>query len=1239
MKVQDLEIEDIIKKKLQTDGIEKLFPPQTEAIQKGILAGKNVVVAIPTASGKTLLAILAIFEKLRKFPKTKAIYLAPLKALASEKYEEIQEFATLLGYKVGLSTSDFDSNVNWFWKKQIIVATNEKFDSTLRYNPDWLERISIVISDEIHLIENPDRGPVLEVVLARLLNSVPDCQIIALSATIKNAQELAEWLKAELVISEWRPVKLKEGVWANGRIHYPDNSYVTMENVSKIGYIDLAIDCVKQGGQSLVFCNTRKSVISSATQIGYTYNKILTSQDRTQLIEVVNKLKRSGEKTKLLEDLISVVNYGVGFHHAGLNNMQRKIVEEAYKKQILKIITASPTLCLASKTKIWSSHYSVQVKDFDGKEKLWTKKDNSLFLAHACGVIKNPPPLKLLELSSNLGYKIQVTYNHKVLVKRENMQKIIPAFEVRKFDLIATAGRLSPSKFERKKLDSNLLAIKNNVLYLLGVAFSKSQFSSSAILKFSSKNVYLKIAKEILNSFDVPYIFQDANNKVHLVVSTDKLGNLLELEKNDKKFVGFCYFQPLFLAKPFLRGIFEHNTELNSKKGILLTCTSKRKAKAIQKLLLYFGIVGKILVNSITDTAIKPKKIEIRTKHLSTTNFLAAEKLTLARFQLLIEDNRSIITFFSTIGLSINHQCDILQFLINKFGKQAFSFGCKVCSSLSNSEKFKNLRSSWQCWIARKKYFSPEENDSKYHLDKEQNDTYSKNFHSNLMEIVVGTNITLQLNSTKVKAEHNLQYTYSKKVKLQDIFRIKCMNCKNQASLLLDESKLIHKFENDIFWDTVNEIKAVNNTDNVFDIVLKSNPKNDHMFIAEGFIVHNSSGVNLPGRRVIIRSLTRYNQIKGNHFIPVLEYKQMAGRAGRPKYDKYGEAIIIANKNGPNEMLKRYVTADIETIYSKFGSEVSLRSHLLGFITSNNVTDFESAMEIVSTTFYGHQNSDQLFFIEDTILHVLDQLVAGKLISKKEPYFVTKFGELVAKLYLDPLSATIIRDGLLESKDRIDLKAIAYFWLLVRTPDSFTFFYRESEIDFLLDKLEENSNQNMINEEQESEIQFNLRLREMKTITILDMWIEETSEQQIEAKTNITSGDIHSIIGTISWLFVATEKIAKLFRLDNHEVYLNELKLRIQYGIKAELLELIKLHGIGRKRARKLYNQGFRSIKDISPKRLRNLEQILGKKVAQTILKNLREGVKENVPLGEVFLENEEEEVLEQNQQSLDAFF
>jgi helicase len=200
------EIQDILKKQ----NISQLRPCQEQSIKKGLFStNKNQLVCTPTGSGKTLVAEMAMLQAIL-LKKRKVIYIVPLKALASEKYKEFVELYGNL-FKVRISIGEIQ-NEQYVYDYDLLLVTAEKLDSLMRNNREVLEGVGLVIADEIHLINDEKRGPTLEILLSIFKSSFYRVRIIGLSATIGNYQEIGEWLNAEVIYDEWRPVELEHHV-------------------------------------------------------------------------------------------------------------------------------------------------------------------------------------------------------------------------------------------------------------------------------------------------------------------------------------------------------------------------------------------------------------------------------------------------------------------------------------------------------------------------------------------------------------------------------------------------------------------------------------------------------------------------------------------------------------------------------------------------------------------------------------------------------------------------------------------------------------------------------------------------------------------------------------------------------------------------------------------------------------------------------------------------------------------
>jgi len=343
--VEELPIPQFLKENLLNAGIRELYPPQAEAIKAGVLNGENLILATPTASGKTLIALMAASMHLVRGGKI--LYLVPLRALASEKLQEIQELLCKgSGFKVAASTGDYDSSDPWLAKYDIIVATNEKADSLLRHRAEWIDDLTMIVFDELHLLGDEDRGPTLEMVITKLKRRLGDFQTLGLSATISNAEELAEWLGAKPIISDWRPVPLKEGVLYGLQAEFADGDVRRLEQMDENVIVNAVLNVLMEGGQALVFAPTRRSAENYAMRLAQAFTRrlgILRDDEREELRRYAEELLAE-ERSIFTENLAKMIAAGAAFHHAGLSYNQRRIIEEAFRSRVLKAVAATPTL-------------------------------------------------------------------------------------------------------------------------------------------------------------------------------------------------------------------------------------------------------------------------------------------------------------------------------------------------------------------------------------------------------------------------------------------------------------------------------------------------------------------------------------------------------------------------------------------------------------------------------------------------------------------------------------------------------------------------------------------------------------------------------------------------------------------------------------------------------------------------------------------------------------------------------
>jgi helicase len=702
-------LEKRVKDYILEKGITKLYPPQEQAIKTGVLDGKNVVLAIPTASGKTLIAELCMLKSILEHGG-KALYLCPLRALASEKYEEFRSYSKL-GVNVGITTGDYDAAEEKYGTYDILICTNERADSLLRHRAKWMADITIVIADEVHLINDPGRGPTLEVVLARLRQIAPNAQILALSATVDNAEELAEWLAGTAVISDWRPVSLREGVYHEGKVFFGDGEEDRYAPATAFPIGDIARSVLRKKGQLLAFLNTRRSAVRTAQKLGSIIAPRLKKSEQKQLGDIAEKLLQLGEVTQVTETLARLIRAGVAFHHAGLRYSERKLIEEAFKNTLIKVICATPTL---------------------------------------------------------------------------------------------------------------------------------------------------------------------------------------------------------------------------------------------------------------------------------------------------------------------------------------------------------------------------------------------------------------------------------------------------------------------------------------------------------------AAGVNLPARVVVIREYRRFDRIEGYQPIPVLEYKQMAGRAGRPKYDTTGTAILISRNEGERDfLLDYYILGSPESIISKLASESALRSHVLSTIAMNFASDKDGIMNFIRQTFFGHQRDpDEVEYMIDLIVKFLKD--EGLLVQSGSRLRSTKFGRRTSQLYIDPKSAVIIRDGLTKASKQIDQTTdVSFLHLISHTPDMANLYLRRGEDERFHDYVIEHIDEFLVTvpDPRYHRDRYDFFLAEVKTALLAKAWVEELPEDQLINQFKIGSGDLLRLVDTQAWLLYACKEIAPLFGCKKVVPELEELELRVRYGVKRELAELVELQGIGRVRARFLFRAGFVSKNRIRDAPIAQLATVptIGPHIAQSI--------------------------------------
>lgn len=386
-------------------------------------------------------------------------------------------------------------------------------------------------------------------------------------------------------------------------------------------------------------------------------------------------------------------------------------------------------------------------------------------------------------------------------------------------------------------------------------------------------------------------------------------------------------------------------------------------------------------------------------------------------------------------------------------------------------------------------------------------------------------------------------------------------------------------------------------------------------------------GLDLPAFRAILKDLKRYGH-RGLDWIPVLEYHQMAGRAGRPKFDKFGEAIAIAKtENEKEEIIERYVKGEPEEIYSKLAVEPVLRTYLLSLIATGFVKNKEEIMNFFSKTFWAFQYEDmnRLQRIITKMLNLLEEHEFIRFSTKEdfvdaeelsqEKIKPTALGKRVAELYVDPLTAHKIIENLKVAMS----KKILPFSFLHMTAGCLEIRpllrVKSKEFDDIEQKFVKYEDYLLEEEPDMFEEDYGGFLNEIKTALFMQEWTDEKDEDYLLEKFDIRPGEIRVKLDLADWLLYCAEELGRILQFQPLLKELGKLRYRIKHGIKEELIALTKLENIGRVRARMLFNNGIKDIGDVKRANIATLAQLLGKNIAIDMKKQVGQDIeKEKVP-------------------------
>jgi helicase len=358
---------------------------------------------------------------------------------------------------------------------------------------------------------------------------------------------------------------------------------------------------------------------------------------------------------------------------------------------------------------------------------------------------------------------------------------------------------------------------------------------------------------------------------------------------------------------------------------------------------------------------------------------------------------------------------------------------------------------------------------------------------------------------------------------------------------------------------------------------------------------------------VVVRDWRRYDGSAGGMApLSVLEVHQMMGRAGRPGMDPYGEAVLLANAHDElDELFDRYVWAQPEPVRSKLAAEPAMRTHVLATVASGFAASRGALLEFLEQTLYASQ-TDESGRLERVADDVLGYLEANGFVERDgDGLQATGLGHTVSRLYLDPMSAAEIIDGLRDA-DPSEVSALGLYHLVSRTPDMYQLYLRSGEREDLAMMAYERESEFLgaMPSEFEDE-RFEDWLSALKTAKLLEDWADEVDEDRITERYGVGPGDIRGKVDTAEWLLGAAESLAAELDLGSATA-VREATKRVQYGVREELLDLAGVRGVGRKRARRLYAAGIGTRADL---READKSVVLGalrgrRKTAESVLEN-----------------------------------
>ncbi|MBI5880871.1 hypothetical protein HZB90_01945 [archaeon] len=1024
----------------------------------------------------------------------------------------------------------------------------------------------------------------------------------------------------------------------------PSHASIDVEQKFSSEVVNLAMDTIKMGKQALVFVSNKKSAEKCAEDIALKMH----SPSPAGEVVAADIIAAIPKPTKQCERLARCAVKGIAFHHSGLTHKQRDVVEEEFRKGNVKIICCTPTLCLSGDTKVWAGLDEKRITDLVKSDRLLALSGDNLIRIKPSGISEVGNTSQLIQISSVAGHSIKVTPNHRMLIRRKSKKLIVPAGSIRKDDKIATVGRIDLQETSRPRLSQfireNRLpgpdrGFDEDLSYFIGLMLGdgysgaetvggKIKYKGSPSIVGRDEEVFahttavckqLGISSRRARTFHgVPQLVLGKNKwfREFLV----RCG----VEQRNRKHINeklLCMKNENIAA--LLRGLFDTDGYVQRHRNIGFSSISEGLVRSIQKMLLRSGIVCRF-----------------RRRKGGVMDIYDRQYKTAPSFEISICQKKSIVDFYRFVGFGINRKQESLMDLVAKLYSNLNYVSCPSCRYKIYRDLFSGRSKKQKEWGKAKFELIKllgEVGEKKSGELKEMAGFEPKkkelrlNHHYELIKKrrMGSRGTTEQAWSLNPIGSWFFENIVCRKKKMEEFFALRnCPLCNSQVEWVVKKGWRDSDSDGCIFWDVIRSVRRVDAEPCVYDVVLPNRPVNDHLFVADGFIVHNSAGLDMPAFRTIIRDLKRYSDTGwgGMQYIPVLEYLQMAGRAGRPRFDKFGEAICIASSEEEKENIhNKYILGEAEEIYSKLAVEPVLRTYILSLIATDFVKSKKELMDFFSRTFWAFQfkDMDKLGAIIDKMLDLLERYEF--ILQKRQDEFVdaseirdiedsvraTLLGRRVAQLYIDPLTA----HHLIKCVRRSTAVALSPFSLLQMVCNTLEMrpLLRVKTSEF--DRFNE---------------QFSKFAADLIALFMLD-WIDEKDEEYLYEEYDVRPGETRAKLEHADWLLYSAEELSKLMSMHDIVKHIVRLRFRLKYGVREELIPLLRLIGIGRVRARKLYNAGIRDLGEIKKADITSLTQLIGKSIALDIKKQVGEDlekaiVPENKRKGQISLRDYGEE-------------